>query len=295
VAPGTEITLEGPIPVPFPVSHSTLCRLAVKGESLGDDVICPGCRASGRLVFTGSRVARNIIWYGKDGKLVYEEIKVPLACCRNCPGRFRVLPVEIAPRKTFSLPIIEDACRAYVQPDPDGPGLRKAVEGLAGISPNYTTLYRWMEGLGERVLDRLQTGGKKASFPEPWLSTAALISESAKRLNPDIQKRWNRSPKIPSWKYHSSRRRDQLQACARLLDCASFLFPDEPHPLTAWQGKIIEYFHVAGWWFPTGYPCTAIQLSPGRPDGLRYPATLKRRKKEANHGPRSPPDGLFSV
>ncbi|MFH1037810.1 MAG: hypothetical protein V1789_03960, partial [PVC group bacterium] len=107
--------------------------------------------------------------------------------------------------------------------------------------------------MGERVLDRFQPGAKKASFSELWLPSSALVSESAKKINPAIRDRWNRSFKIPAWKYHSSRRRDQLQACARLFDCASFLFPEEPHPLTVWQGKIIEYFHVAGWWFPTGY------------------------------------------
>ncbi|MDP8214675.1 MAG: hypothetical protein RAO92_05845 [Candidatus Euphemobacter frigidus] len=125
-----------------------LCELAVKGESLGDNSICPGCLVSGRLFFTSTWVARGIIWYGKDGRRIYQEIKVPEAGCRECGGRFRVLSEEILPYKLFSLPVIEDLCRTYVQPDPYGPGLRKVVEGPVEVSPNYSTLHRWTEGLG---------------------------------------------------------------------------------------------------------------------------------------------------
>ncbi len=119
-----------------------ICLLAVKGELLGLDIICPKCLISGRLSFTSTWVARGIIWYGKDGKLVYEEIKVPLARCRNCRGHFHVLPEEILPYKLFSLPVIEDLCRTYVQPNPDGPGLRKFVDRLSEDHPDYSTVHR---------------------------------------------------------------------------------------------------------------------------------------------------------
>lgn len=282
------------MPVPFPVSYSKLCMLAVKGELLSIDIICPKCQIVGRLFFTSTWVARGIIWYKKDGKLIFEEIKVPLALCGGCGGRFRVLSEEILPYKIFSLPAIEDLCWGYVQPDPDAPGLRKFVDSLSGVHPNYSTLHRWTEGLGERVLDRFQPGSQKAPFSELWLPSSALVSESAKRNNPGVLDRWRQSHEIPSWKYHSSKRHDQLQACARLFDVASFLFPNKPHPLTAWQGQIIEYFNVAGWWFPTGYNCTRFQLSPGGSYQIKCSATSKTRKKEVNHGSRSPPDGLVS-
>jgi hypothetical protein len=295
VAPGTETNLGvDPIPVPFPTSYSTLCDLAVKGESLGKNAICPRCLVSGLLVFTSSWVNRIIIRKKEDGGRDYQGGKVPLAGCRNCKGRFRVLSREILPYKHFSLLIIEEHCRAYLQPDPGSPGLRKAVEGPIDTYPHYTTLYRWIEGLGERVLDRFQPETQKGLLSELWLPSSALVSESAKRINPMARDRWRQSHEIPSWKYRSSRRHDQLQACARLLDVADLLFPNAPHPLAAWQGKIIEYFNVAGWWFPSGYNCTTFQLSTGGSYPVRYAATLKPRKKEVNHGSRSPPDGLVS-
>jgi len=106
---------------------------------------------------------------------------------------------------------------------------------------------------------------------------------------------WNRPVKIPSWKYKSLPRREQLQACARLLPTASDLFPDDPYPLTAWEGKIIEYLNVAGWWFPSGYACTVTQLSSSRPEVLEYPEHSKSREKEVKNGSRSPPDSVFPV
>ena len=48
-----------PMPVPFPVSYSKLCILAVKGELLSVDIICPKCQMVGRLFFTSSWVLRG--------------------------------------------------------------------------------------------------------------------------------------------------------------------------------------------------------------------------------------------
>jgi len=280
------------MPVPFPVSYSKLCLLAVKGELLSIDIICPKCHMVGQLFFTSSWVLRGIIWYGKDGILIFEKIKIPLVICRGCKGRFRVLPEEILPYKHFSLPAIEDICGGYVQPN--APGFRKSVDSISGVHPHYSTVHRWTEGLGERVLDRFQPGAQKTPFPKLWLPSSALVAESAKRINPGVQDRWRQSHEIPCWKYHSSRRHDQLQACARLFDVAGFLFPNKLHPLTAWQGKIIEYCNVAGWWFPSDYNCMTFQLSTVDSSPVRYAATLKTSKKEMNHGSRSPPDGLVS-
>ena len=282
------------MPIPFPVSYSKLCILAVNGKLLSTDIICPKCQVVGRLFFTSSWVLRGIIWYGKYGILIFEKIKIPLVICHGCKGRFRVLPEEILPYKHFSLPAIEDICRGYVQPDPDDPGLRKYVDCISGVHPHSSTVHRWTEGLGERVLDRFQPGSQKVSSSKLWLPSSALVSESAKRINPGALDQWSQSHEIPSWKYHSSRRHDQLQACARVFDVAGFLFPNELHPLTAWQGKIIEHFNVAGWWFPTGYNCTWLQHAKATPDEVISFLISKTSKKEMNHGSRSPPDGLVS-
>ena len=296
MAPGTEITLRGnPIPVPFPTSYSTLCECAVKGELLSVDIICPKCQTVGGLYFTSSWVLRGIIWYEKNGILIFEKIKIPLAACHGCKGRFRVLPEEILPYKHFSLPAIEDICGGYVQPDPDGPGLRKHIESISGIHPDHSTVHRWTAGMGERVLDRFHPVPPEALVPELRLPSSALVAESAKRINPIARDRWHQSHEIPSWKYHSLRRHDQLQACARLFDIAGSLFPNELHPLTTWEGKIIEYCNVAGWWFPTGYNCTGLQHAKATPEVVVSFLISKTPKKEINHGSRPPPDGLVQV
>jgi len=233
----------------------------------------------------------------------YQAIDIALARCRDCRARVRVLPAEVLPYKRYSLPLFEKYCRLYLDSDPAGPGLRKTVAGPCNVygHPHYTTLHRWTAALGERVLDRLPTrppashGPALRSFHSiPRLPTSALVAQSAKRLGRGVKREWNRPVKIPAWKYRSPHRREQLQACARLLATADRLFPDDPHPLTAWEGKLIEYLNVAGWWFPGGYSDTTMQLPAVRPAGVRYPATLKPRKKEANNGPRAPPGGVFS-
>jgi hypothetical protein len=291
------------IPVPFPVSYSTLMVIAVKGESLGENCICPGCRIRGQLYFTGRLVNRGVIWHDDSGHIVFEIIEIPLSHCRNCRGRFRVLPAEILPFKIFSLKLIEEYSRTYLVPDADGPSLRKTVEGKPGDypRPDFTTLHHWLMFLGEKSLGPLQPSAPsspgvvpRSSSCIPWLPASALIAESAKRLRVGIKRDWTRPVEIPAGKYRNTHRREQLQACARLLFTADRLFPDEAHPLTAWEGKIIEYLNVAGWWFPSCYNCTESKLSLSQPDGLECPQASKNRKKEASNGPRAPPSGVFS-
>jgi len=66
-----------PMPIPFPVSYSKLCILAVNGKLLSTDIICPKCQVVGRLFFTSSWVLRGIIWYGKYGILIFEKDQNP--------------------------------------------------------------------------------------------------------------------------------------------------------------------------------------------------------------------------
>lgn len=234
----------------------------------------------------------------------YQAIDIVLAHCRDCRGRARVLPAEVLPYKRYSLRLFEKHCRLYLDSNPAGPGLRKTVTGPWDVygHPHYTTLHRWTAALGERVLDRLPTRPPASHGPAsrpshhiPRLPTSALVAQSAKRLGRGVKREWNRPVKIPAWKYKSPRRREQLQACARLLSTAALLFPDDPSPLTAWESWSIEYLNVAGWWFSSSYSDTTMQHPAVRPSGVRYPATLKPREKEANNGPRAPPDGVFSV
>lgn len=270
---------------------------------MGEGAPCPraSCGAVGRFVFTGTLVkGRGIFWLRRDG-LAFEHIDIPLCRCEACRGRFRVLPVEILPRKSYSFPSIESACGAYLRLER---GLRRTVERMGKYHPRFTTLWIWLRGLGRRVLDRggaPETRGKGAgnkkerTCSELLPPAAALIAETAKRLAPGLAEQWSRRFEIPAWKYKSPRRRDQLEACARLLGAASFLFPESTHPLTAWQGWLIGHFHVAAWGFGSRISCTTIKLPPPGQGPVDSPARPKWHREERNHGPRSPPGGLLAV
>jgi hypothetical protein len=190
-----------------------------------------------------------------------------------------VLPEEILPFKRFSLPAIEKACGKYV---PSGPGLRSVVGQIPGESPYYSTLHRWLSGLGERGLDRLR---------DDLPPVAAMVAESGKRLGRGVPRLWNRRFDIPSWKYLSEERHDQLQACARILAVAGVLFGASLYPLTAWHGWLVSHFNVAPWAFLGPTNCTGMQLTPGGKGGLGFGKKPKLRRKQVKHGCRSPPGG----
>jgi hypothetical protein len=205
-----------------------------------------------------------------------------------------VLPRELLAFKSFSLPVIERACSCYVDPDLRGPGLRGTVRRMGKHAPAHSTLWRWLAGLGERALDRRPDHGHSAAVRTPrayrsLLPVSALIAESAKRLGQGVRQVWQRHFKVPDWKHHSERRREQMEACARVLASARRLFPDRRHPLGEWHGWLIERFHVAAWAFPTAIPCTESELCASGSDRLRSAAKSKPRKKGRCHEARAPP------
>ena len=247
--------------------------------------------------------------------------RVVLARCSRCGARVRVLPRELLAFKSFSLPVIERLCGRYIDPDPQGPGLRRTVRPMGKYAPAHSTLWRWLAGLGERGLDRWPGGRQGAAKRTPRACTclrpvcrllarnaqassgtgrrpgrqarlppvAALIAESARRLGQGLQALWQRHFRVPDWKHQSERRREQLEACARVLAAARRLFPEGPHPLCAWHGWLIDRFHVAAWAFPTGMACTSLELPPRQTDALQSAAQSKPPKKGRCHEARAPP------
>lgn len=298
--PGNRYANTRLIPVPVPIAYDELGAVAVKGKSVGAEVFCPQCEAVGTLVFTGSWVERGVVVQeGGGGALIPQVWRVVLARCGRCRARLRVLPRELLAFKSFSLPVIEHLCGRYVDPDPQGPGLRRTVWSTGQYAPAHSTLWRWLAGLGERALDRWPGGRQGAAKRTSRACTrlppvAALITESARRLGQGFQALWQRHFRIPDWKHQSERRREQLEACARVLAAARRLFPEGPHPLCAWHGWLIDRFHVAAWAFPTGMPCTSLELPPPGSDALRSEAKSKPRKKGRCHEARAPPRSLLA-
>lgn len=298
------------IPVPFPGPYSTLRTSVAKHSLVPGDPACPACGAHGTLHFTGTWVERNAILLTAAGKTAYRTCSFPVACCELCRHRPRVLSAEFLPYKTYTVPVVEAAGRMYTAPDPSGPGLRRVVAHLGDRHPVHSTLHAWLAGLGERALDRLPRRPRPqrprrpmpsarppltpAPKPPPAPTAAALIVESARRLNASLRTLWQQSPSIPRWKYRSERRREQLEACARVFAAASILFPNSPAPLVAWQAALATFFGVAGWTFPTGpghMPIEQTASTPPRVDSARRP---EPPVGDASHAPRSPPHRRLS-
>ena len=189
---------------------------------------------------------------------LYQQSPVPLALCEQCRSRFRVLPVEILPYKTFGLPVIEAACIHYAT---SADGLRKTVGRIPGVSPHYSTLHGWMGGLGERAMDKVHLKRDRATVGQPSLPpTSTLVAETAKRQDLDLINRWSKTkPPIAPWKYESLFRKELLQSCLRLLSIAASLFQNSSYPLTMWQHWLLPMFLVAAWLFPSRNIITPIQ------------------------------------
>lgn len=277
------------MPVPFPGSYYTLCRIADQGVSLGEDAVCPRstCGARGKLVFTSTWVDRGIIWDQGQIKLVHQVIEIPLAECQGCGGRFRVLPQEILPFKHFSLPIIETSCRLSFE-DNRGP-IQAAALMEGNLPPHWTTVYHWQSDLGERVLRQVPCPG---TIQVP---AAALVAESAKRLDPGLTKQWQQPVKVLAHPLRSRRRQEQLETCLRLLLAAAFLFRNAVHPLTSWSAWLTGRFHVFAWSFPSRAPGMTFQNRDSTRGLVRSPEEGKSPGEEHYHDPRSPPHSRLEV
>jgi hypothetical protein len=288
------------IPISVPIAYNALLAAAVKGETVGGQIPCPHCLTVGSLIHRGRLVARGSRWPGRGG-IEDRETPVPECICTVCQKRFRVLSVEIAPYKSYTRPVIETACTAYLHAPRHASGLRQTVRRMGAGHPDPASLHGWLGGLGARALGRLDRQGLGPPV-------AALIAESAQRLSGELQADWTsrlseRSghPVSPT-KYHSVQRREQLEACARLFDRAARLFPQAAYPWSAWEEWLQSRFHVTAWGFPARLSCTAIQhhgprkvvvpCAPSRPRWSRRPAcrgTGAGRKDGKAHGARSPP------
>ena len=272
------------IPVSVPIAYVALPSVAVKGKTVGGEICCPHCRAVGVLVYLGRWVARGSRWPGLGG-VEDRQTPLPLCRCSVCKKCCRVLPVEIAPYKSYTRPVIETACATYAAVDRPTESLRQTVARLGTGHPHHSALHGWLGGLGARALGRLDR-------VEGQPPVGALMAESAVRLRGEVLSWWTQPQLVSPRKHRSLRRRDQLEACARLFDTARQLFPHHAYPWSEWEGWLEVRFHVTAWGFPARFPCTGIQhhgprkvvipCAPSNPDP-------KPRTKGKAHGARSPP------
>lgn len=113
--------------------------------------------------------------------------------------------------------------------------------------------------MGEKALDRSE---QLLDLYPP--ATTAALTETSKRTGINACDLFlNACVKIDVTKYRSQRRKDQLNAVARLLLAAAVLFTDHAEDtLERWNSFLLPAFLVVVWDFPTAFPGTPMQRAP---------------------------------
>ena len=198
-----------------------------------------------------TRVLRPVVLLERDDhgvpQAVERDLTVALARCQSCGHRCRVLPSDVLPRKTYSLPVIERLAMAYAE----GEGsLREVAWSLLGEhTPQHTTLHAWTEGLGAHASGRPQGdvhGGD---------AFAAVLAET--------RARWPLAEAPEPWidprRYRSEPRHERLIALAGLGPLArSIPGVAAQAPLTGWRQLALGFGLACPLTFRTGRSCTWI-------------------------------------
>lgn len=121
---------------------------------------------------------------------------------------------------------------------------------------SHTTLYRWISGLGEKILDRTSVLVKE--YPP---SFSSILAETEKVIVGTIVQRYTEiQVTIPQKKYRSERRKDQLVAVFKVLVLISYLCMEQTiGGFQQWNQKLHVHFKVLVWDFPSSIHDTPIQ------------------------------------
>jgi hypothetical protein len=256
--------LTGRSPLHVVTERNPTCLLAIlmttihcgathaKGWSSRSHVTVPNC--GDILRYTGKTVGRGCVVGGQE-QANYEQRSIPLAVCGKCGRSVRVLPCDLLPYKTYSLPVIQQAMQRYLTTDMS---LRKSVHGIVTTeqhAPRHSSLHRWLGGLGEKLLDRNKWIA--TAYPP---STCAVLAQTGRMLSLELPTLFLHSspPRDLAGKYRSERRYEQLRAVACLLSMASDIALGH-ESLCRWQQLLLDCFFVPAWNFPSAFPATSMQ------------------------------------
>ena len=283
MAPGGLVELDSSSVITLNVTYLSLVRCWDQEElqCLLDEVVCPVCDRKGLLRLTKRKLHRGVVRPDGEGRLIPEEMRVPLVRCDGGGTRHwhRVLPCEIQRLKTYSTPSMELTMRHYRG---GKVGLRAAVKALPKpgqapdgkpvVRPNYTTLWRWLGGVGQYGRGRETRAGA--------LPFGVVRRETVRHGYPQLPEVWRCRVEVPEERHQPGPRGEELEYALRVLRTASALFPKEAFPVTAWSGLMLGFGFVMalGWW--TAKVKTRIQL-PLPEDGLvGFPSAPKPPRKE---------------
>lgn len=234
------------------------------------------------LRLSRSTVSRGLVILGTDtlGLEILCRVlaTIVLAFCPSCRHRPRVLPCDVLPRKTYSLPVIEKTGATYT----DGhQSLRAVVWRLPGDqTPVHATLHAWTEGLGAFALGR--PGGTVAGAD----SSSRILSETAAR-HPDVDVTIDSSLDVDRRRYRSEARRERLSAVISIFSIAVLVTgAQSPDTLTEWRRMALSWRLPDTMRFATGIQCTRIEhrsplkaagSAPDAPPGGEKPCRARAR------------------
>jgi len=218
---------------------------------------CPHCGQKDTLVHTKTMISRNVVLLKHSESGYYlETTTVIINRCRclnkECASKFRVLPADIHPRKMYSISAIIYLCYFYITHNYT---YRNSIHNAltndpeSGIPPHFTTIHRWISGLGRMFLElpmlpNLQfiplrilfqiTSDYHFGFYEFFIKIVIVVDEN---------------------KYRSQRRLEELEAVGELFLLSNQYFPGTQYnSLSKWGGWLIDRTsYVQSFVFPTGY------------------------------------------
>jgi len=240
------------------------------------------------LYLLGTRVERPVVVLICDdvAELVATRkiLRIALARCRSCQGRFRVLPSDVQPYKRYGLVVILSLSRVHTI---DNKTLRDtAWKQFTGQTPAHSTLHAWTEGLGSFVL------GRPAGTHQDAHSYSAIMAAA--------KSRWSQltdpaQPAIHPRRFRSEARRERLTALASALAFASAVVavakihvPETSTSLCAFRQLAITFGIPSPFSFRTGLSCTPIEQR-GRRDGEAPRSPTKTGGLSCPTRTRSPP------
>lgn len=225
-------------------------------------------------MLSSSTVTRGIVLLEHDelGELhtVEVEADIALARCPCCRARLRVLPVDVLPRKQYSLAVISALSATYTTWTRS---LRAVVWELLGErTPSHTTMHGWTEGLGAHALDL--AGGQAGGAP-----FARFVVELEARV-PAVRGEFEAQCWVDPRRYRSPGRRERLSAVASVIVLAQAVTGRSA------PASVLECRRLVGWWsnscvlvFPSRFSCTAIEHVVGVDRRRSQPGEPARRER----------------
>lgn len=191
------------------------------------------------------------------------------------------MPENIEPYARFEIRIKETCGVKYIT---EIIGLSNTVQSFGNFHPHFSNLHRWLFSFGQYVFEDKQ-----------YQSKSAHIAESSKFLDTDIMKFWDHQKiVIPTFKYRTEKRKEQLEGVAKLFKTADFLYPQKKYPLTEWSKFLLQKFFVAPF-CKKPKKTERIRKSTPAKKSNRYQRDKKITEKGKNNASRSPPDSRIQV